>query len=499
MHFASSTNIHGVVDVVQGFHPVWRVTMGIFLLGALIGLFVQASVQFEKYASQPTQTTLSPWYPRSLPELKFCPAETQLYRKLEEAVIPDKSERDAWNAMADNIVGKGVRFHFPAMSLFVESLFIFGNFFWIGRFGRMSTLKDNGGYDKTWADTGEMAHGRVVELFDSYLKRANKTIQDVIMDVSADVGTILETTGNVWVTKRVTTSGTCYVAAHNASETPEMLRFSSYTLRVKERNYSEVASIVPHFNFVAVGEYARSVLPFRGTKFVSFPGHYTFTAYPARYRLENTAQRPCAWNMRFVKQEACIFDGISSICKKAVAAGARPSIDCGFIRTDGFLDDGTQYSWSSNDKSVANLCSYFKVRDHCLIEALLGGNITAQVMKQEFRNIFDRCEHPCAHTGYRIEISVVRGSESAITVQYGDVHQSLSYTQGFLFKPLQLVGSVGGIMGVWVGASFLAILHALYGCCMSGYEYAEWVYRVRPNAKRVLRSINRWLSRQPNH
>lgn len=154
MLFASSTNIHGVVDAVHGFHPLWRVTIATFLLGAFVGLLIKASAHFARFDRQPTQTTLSPWYPTRLPGLRYCPSETQLYRKLEEAIIHDKSERDAWNNAADKIMQNAhTKYHFRVMPLFVESLFMFGNVFWQARFGGINKMKDGGAYDSTLGDT----------------------------------------------------------------------------------------------------------------------------------------------------------------------------------------------------------------------------------------------------------------------------------------------------------------------------------------------------------
>lgn len=139
---------------------------------------------------------------------------------------------------------------------------------------------------------------------------------------------------------------------------------------------------------------------------------------------------------------------------------------------DGFLDNGERYSFSSRDQSVDHLCTVFKIKKNCVYSLLVYSLKTE--LRKAGKDLFRKCKSPCDHTGYQVHRSVTRfGNSSTITVRLGDAHTAFSYVQSYEITTLGFVSSVGGILGVWIGGSFIALLHAVYywlfgGCAFFG-------------------------------
>lgn len=448
-------------------------------LGAFVGLLLQATTQCINYAASPTMMTVAPWYPERLPELKFCPSEVWLYRKVEVAVLPNPWERAILHGINSELNKQDyVTFKMNALVIFLDSLFPFGQFFWFGRFSSLSTLTEEDHlYDTEIARKGKAVHSYFVQVIDAYLERTNSTVQDLVDFGSLSPRSALQFPDDVRVRKHITSTGVCYLAEPMSRRS---LGTWSYTIAVRTPDYGEVHPVKPRFDVLAVGEKARST-SFRGLWGVSFPGQYTVTVTPIRFSKISTTRQRCSSTTLEEQAECSLRTGYQAAADYLERSG---SASCRVPSFDGFLSNGVRFQRSSNDRSVADLCSYFFA-----VDVDMESVIDQFVQPSMSKSLLGICPIPCQHVGYNIHMSVERGlsNQSTITVQYGDLEKGLSYTQSFTFPVLSLVSVIGGINGVWIGASFVSILQAMF--------YGVFALLRSSGLENVLR-IRMWMTRR---
>lgn len=440
----------------------------------------QVSGQFTAYMAHPIETTVAPHPPEELPALKYCPSATILGEQLAVDLHPDVVDRNAWAAIDRGMKAKMKwKYQLNSRAIFLDSLIPHGQCFWTGRFSnfRNQVSQMHTGEIKLNEAVGNV-YPMLVDLFDTYMARTNSTFEMLLRKHSIVAKDIIEATDNVQVTKEIGIRGVCFLITQREPSS-RSARFRSYTISLKKQDDANF----PPMETISLGHNAIAD-SIRGVQYVTFPADYLITVTPNTYRKVHNSRQPCSTKSH-QEQEFCVYQ---KTFFDAIAIAARKSDEkpCKWPIFDKFLPDGRQYSWSDKETSVKDLCSYFLPQKHSFLRAVGGVGAVGKVYQELKKSTFSTCPPPCVHTGYQMRMTITRrsGNRSSITVNFLDPDAGRSYTQEYSFSLIQLVSEVGGTLGVWVGGSFVAILHAMY----YGLVYVE---SIRKKLKAVRRRLTR--------
>lgn len=425
------------------------------ILAASTGLIVEVLNKATAFAGYNLQTTVAPWNPGSFPVLSYCPSDVY-YRRIEEDIIPE-GMRGLLMTWAKEI--QDTRMSANVACGYLDSFFPYGQSFWMMRFSGLFGVEDgNLKLSEFQATVAHLIANHMVDMFFRHMSSKNVTFQEMVDQYSLPHSKVLESSDDVRVTKFFSLRGVCYIVKHDRLLGAAKQRFTGYTVSVKRQDKTEVCVSQPKYDTVAIGNNAEVGIP-RSTNYVTFPGDYVYTLTPRRFSVLSTKVRPCHHEASHERQDQCFQQSMLDVC--TAPRNVDKESNCSFPAFDGFLDNGEQYSFSSRDTTVDNLCTTVKIDKHC-IYSLFISNLKAE-FHGALKDLFRKCLSPCDYTGYQVHRSVTRfGNSSTITVRYGDGHSAFSYVQSFEITTLGFVSSVGGILGVWIGGSFIALLHAMY-------------------------------------
>lgn len=458
-HFLLTTRIHGARGILMTVGYRRKAVWTAVVLACLLVLVAQVSKHVRGFLSTPSSITVSPWTPERFPEMLYCPSavfrndymKKHLYGKF-KAFLGEIEK-----SMSDKMPAQNI----PC--LYLDSLSPAGQLMWNGRFTDFSQMSNRSEGDlylrKELNDRLLLLKKMMEQIVNEHLTMTNSTFQQLMDDITLKPHEVIESAviaNNVpmLVSATHTTSGPCFLIQPPSGNGRAQLSYGSYTVVPKVKTSGEVCSWKVPFDYVVFGDAARALSP-TGWKYLSLPAHYTFSLIPRIYKKLNTADSPCLDSITVTDQDICLYYGVQDEwCRKMVGCG-KPTYDV--------VIDGKLYYKSKDITSVESLCSNLDFEGSCLKRFAVDTNTDDTV--------YAKCPMPCASTGYNFEVFVTPSTNlSAITVQYSDIHQGLSFVQEWSFTAGSLVGKIGGTLGLWCGITIVALLHAGFtlGSAMSG-------------------------------
>lgn len=455
--YANAAHTHGISEAVLTANVPWKRVCIIVFLAALGGMITQSVDNVIEYASSPKSTTVSPWFPHRLPDIMYCPSA--VFRN--DYVENQKLSGDHTEFFKAVAKGGFPTDNIPCM--FMDGFHSMGKCFYAGRFSPYSTMDNNRKESDLYIHEEINKQLLMIDeimrpLINDHLARRGISLQKMMDEISLNPYEVFNVAkmGNqqLIITKRFTKAGVCFKVEQPREMGTAQLRLRSYTVVINQHGSRVCHWRVP-FDSVVFGDAASAILP-SGLKLITFPGHYTFSIIPNRYKRLNSKKEPCLENGTTYESEACTYM-VAGGKKWCNARGYCHDLDYDVIA------DGTVHYRAENYTSVDGICNMFDYENSCGKYWAIDENLD--------ETVFGKCPMPCLTYGYSFDISFTPlANMSVITVQYSDFHQGLSYIQEWSITFGSMVSQVGGTMGLWCGITFMALAQLVYYAGMKTFE-----------------------------